>query len=107
MNAKTLKALKASIEHWRRLRDNRFCGEYAGQDDCPLCQLFAAGFAKHRCRGCPIDDKTKRNCRNSPYTKAHSAFHNDALSETAWRKTAQAEIDFLKSLLPKRKKAKP
>ncbi len=51
MEAKTLTALKASIEHWRRMETGTTANdeEPYGQD-CALCQLFV----ELNCEGCPV-----------------------------------------------------
>lgn len=105
MNARTLKALRASIAHWRRMTVGR-PREYEtiGPDDCALCKLFHEKFG---CMGCPVREHTgEKNCRSTPYVRAEYIFDLHGLSSYLFRKAAQDELDFLKSLLPKRRKVK-
>jgi hypothetical protein len=102
MDAKTLEALKGSIAHWERVRDGVEPSE--GALNCDLCKAFP------RCDdGCPVAAKTGRiDCQNTPYWNfCHAAEHTEegesyqmwARSDTA-KAAAQAELDFLRSLLP-------
>lgn len=105
MNAKTLTALKASIAHWERMRDDRECGELPDCQDCPLCKRFLNRSSEEFpwCLGCPVARNTGRiGCQNTPWQFANATF--SVGSNRQWRKAAQAEIDFLKSLLPKERK---
>ena len=103
MNAKTLTALKGAIVHWKRMRDNPFCGERPSASECPLCVLFGA---RTRCKGCPVMKYTGlAECLRTPYHEAERAFRGvmrTGLLE-GWRAAAQEEIDFLENLLPKEK----
>lgn len=85
-------ALKASILKWQTIvewlklhpYDAVYCG---GVSTCGLCKLY---FTKD-CEGCPVKAKTTRpGCCGTPYWtyKADPVLRN-----------AQAELDFLKSLL--------
>jgi hypothetical protein len=115
MDRNALRALKASIKAWegkkRRADPDKVS---TGVDACPLCDVFY-GPAGSRCQGCPIKERTGLIfCDGSPYEAAHKAYaawHKAAMewglkpprtqwSKHEWRKAAQAEIDFLKSLLP-------
>lgn len=103
MNAATLKALKDSIEHWKR--DNvgarhpkdRRIGAYS----CALCQAFPS------CFGCPVDEKTwSTSCEGTPYKDAFEAGIRWQKNPTAENKAifhaaARREVKFLESLLPK------
>lgn len=88
MDADTLEALRGSIAKWEGIvagtvRD-------MGMSNCPLCQKFAYPRG-NECRGCPVAERTGRSdCRGTPYYE-----HDEEKPETA-----QAELDFLKSLLP-------
>lgn len=100
MNAKTLKALRGSIAKWQAIVDGTGVDE--GNKNCPLCQRFVYfwfGYKKpiaKMCVGCPVYEKTgKKGCRNTPYDDY--AYGSDSI------KNAQAELDFLKSLLPEGK----
>ena len=105
MKDDTLAALKESIAHWERLRDDkRLKGETPGSHHCELCGLFFAipGSARICQEGCPVFDATKRDqCVGSPYYRAALAWRywkdGDWSKEQA-EPLIQAEIDFLKSL---------
>ena len=105
MEPKTLKALKASIEKWEKNVRARGPGSVLlGTEHCPLCQVFYN--INGNCYGCPIERKVKNElCDDTPYGKAAGAwsqwdFNRDVTSRKAWQAAAQAEVDFLKSLLP-------
>jgi hypothetical protein len=101
MNTKTLKALNDSIAHWERMRDNPNGEDRPGRRQCALCGLFNRNFADG-CAGCPVKAKTGEvGCAGTPYEHANAIFGFGA--NRSWRKAAQAEINFLKSLLPKTK----
>lgn len=95
MDAKTLKALHGSIAKWEGIvagtMDDR------GEDNCPLCKLFL----KKNCEGCPVFEKTlEEGCHGTPYRQTLRA-----KSTEEYDSHAQAELDFLKSLLPKEAKS--
>lgn len=104
MNPRTLGALKASIKHWEEnvaaeTPDKATTGPF----ECALCKLYW----RDGCHGCPVRDAThKKDCDGSPYVEADNAldrWHDDPaemILKTEWRKAAQAELDFLRSLLP-------
>ncbi len=108
MTPETLTALKASIAHWRANVAATEPGEAdTGSASCALCLKFNAwlrgGF---NCTGCPVVDRTGRHgCIGSPHQAADEALdewladESDA-NEQAFRAAAQAELDFLISLLP-------
>ena len=109
MNAKTLKALKGSIEKWEKIVNET--GKDSGWTNCPLCDLF---LHSEDCRHCPIFEKTNQSyCKNTPYTtwEAHQEKKHDEefppyiIQCPTCKKLAQKEVDFLKSLLPKREKS--
>lgn len=115
MDEVTFAALNASIEAWELklvTKDPRKIK--MGRAWCPLCLLFnARGMSDDdTCYGCPVSDGGNRWCKNTPYDTAATAhrswlvevlFTTDSVSSArnAWRAAAQAEIDFLRSLLPK------
>jgi hypothetical protein len=108
MNPTTLTALKASIEHWKRMRDSDTQYEKPYSTYCALCSLFI----DKDCRGCPVREATHTNrCQDSPYNAAEIAWHRYYMPEEyeredqegalkTWREAAQKEIDFLESLIP-------
>lgn len=104
MTPEILAALKASIEKWERnlayaktgdLDKMRIFGK-----DCPLCQLLTIDdHSEPECERCPVMQKTGLAvCEESPWHKVARARHmrNHKGTVTA----TQAEIDFLRSLLP-------
>lgn len=99
MNAKTLKALKGSIEKWEKIVDGT--GSDNGGENCQLCQMFLS------CDGCPVAEYTGDiGCHGSPWNKWRDHFKSDFPFYARGKKSralAQAELDFLKSLLPKEK----
>lgn len=100
MNKKTLKALNESIEKWTRHMnvDLEYLDQfYLGPEECPLCQLFW----HNDCQGCPVFERTGLyGCENTPFDDAyHCAAMNDL---KAFKKAAQEEVNFLKSLLPEK-----
>lgn len=116
MDDKTLEALKGSIAKWEAIVAGT--GVDRGVENCPLCQMFCANDDEDAdCRGCPVMRETGRSdCNGSPYMEwAELAPDSFPLHEpTVCRRlppegtpgrrkvlaAAQAELDFLKSLLP-------
>jgi hypothetical protein len=98
MDKATLTALKGSIRKWDAIvsRD----GLDNGMENCPLCQLFANPGkppSSSDCAGCPVREATgHRYCHGSPY---------DAYNEMGSMENALEMRRFLRSLLPKPKKA--
>ena len=101
MDAKTKEALLASIKHW----EENLAAESPEQasvdgENCALCQTFT------NCRSCPVFFSTGLpQCENTPYYLARVAlqrwkFAQMPAQKKVWEEAAQAEIDFLKSLLP-------
>jgi hypothetical protein len=98
MDNQTLAALKGSIRKWENIVAGT--GVDKGVFNCPLCELFW----DDDCTGCPVSERTGlMNCRGTPYnmwealTKRDDATHGDPERIAA----AQAELDFLRSLLPR------
>ncbi len=105
MNAKTLKALKGSIEHWQRLVDfEKNPGEEPGSQQCDLCKLSvnkSEGFYVD-CNECVVKLRTGRpGCIGTPFNRAYSAFFKRHENPEEFRHAAKEEMEFLKSLLPK------
>lgn len=101
MDAKALDALKRSItEKWEPIRDGRMVD--LGIANCPLCYLYV----EDDCCGCPISEKTGLpGCGGTPYMQWDDYFELKDISEhkvtdPESEALAQAEIDFLRSLLP-------
>ena len=104
MTTKMLKALKASIRHWRRLRDGKQRNnEIIGTDYCSLCK--ACGYKtpgdSGACFKCPVYQKTwKEGCRGTPYNYADEMWEKYGIDSVQFRSAAAAEVYFLESLLP-------
>lgn len=101
MDAKTLEALRGSIAKWEGI----VAGEEVddGGDNCPLCQIFNASTDRRdpACNGCPVRERTGMPfCSGSPYADAVDAEEDEGADSDEYRVAAQAELDFLKSLLP-------
>lgn len=105
MDNTTLEALNESIKHWEENRDAEQHGAVAtGIKACALCGLFR----EVDCKGCPVENKTKQmGCINTPYYAALEAKddwewadEDESRKAETFRDAAQAEVDFLKSLLP-------
>lgn len=93
MDAKTFEALKGSIQKWERIVEGT--GRNYGAVDCPLCELFNR-YEHDLCAGCPVSESTGRlGCGGTPY---------ENYRVTGTTEAAQAELDFLKSLLPEESK---
>lgn len=104
MDAKTLEALKGSIAKWEAIVAGASGSQ--GSDNCPLC----AEFYKNDCAGCPVADQAGEiHCRRTPHYEWTNV---DRVLENGWGgydfdnspadalRLAQAELDFLRSLLP-------
>ena len=109
MKRETLKALEASIAKWEASATATNIDDVLdGAGSCPLCKLF---FYDKECVGCPVYEATEKwACKRTPYGKAHKTFVSVLRNQkpiSDFRKAAKAEVKFLKSLLPKPKKAKP
>jgi hypothetical protein len=90
MDKRTLTALKGSIAKWEAIVDAM--GEDDAAINCPLCSLFNTARTKNPCVGCPVRARTGLwGCENTPYIQ----YEDEPTTENA-----QAELDFLKSLLP-------
>lgn len=108
MTKKALKALKQSIAHHERmLAGKEQPGERPNGKSCPLCQEFGNILD---CRGCPIRKRTGRPCcEATPYwddenfnLQDHWEVCTDSVQTMVrWEQQAKAELEFLKSLLPK------
>ena len=107
MDAKTLKALKGSIKKWVGIVNGK--SKDAGTKNCPLCKEFLV----KNCEGCPVKAKVNRFGRgNTPYELWFDFFDSKYLnipvaisdlpkrSQAKAKRLAQAELDFLKGLLP-------
>lgn len=103
MDAKTLKALKGSIKKWERIAAGT--GLDKGDDNCPLCKVFKQGAVI--CGGCPVALHSGAvNCKNTPYLdwlnveNVIGGRNYNKATTPQLKAAAQAELDFLRSLLP-------
>lgn len=98
MPPETLEALRGSIAKWEAIVAGT--GEDLGPENCALCQEFIT----NDCEGCPVYQATQRvYCMSTPYgyyTEGWKAFHIEGRKDIDLTALAQAELDFLKSLLP-------
>lgn len=108
MNTEARKALEGSIAKWERIVNGT--GVDKGHENCPLCREFYG----HGCRGCPVQEHTGRmECGGTPYVawRRHQLYdHSGILLPRKippdcpdCQRLAQAEVDFLVSLLPEEK----
>lgn len=107
MEEKTKIALQQSIIKWEN--NVQLCKEGSAKDitistwTCPLCRLFYdfEDYTKETCcLGCPIKETTNSPyCRGTPYEDVVVPVDNE--DYPALLEACQAEVEFLKSLLPK------
>ena len=105
MNKETLKALKGSIEKWRKITHES--GEDFGEDNCSLCAMFKDGG----CYGCPVaHDSHRPDCDGTPYDhwsdyqyESGKRFPQIVFDDKS-KAIAIEEYEFLKSLLPEGEK---
>ena len=102
MDAKTLEALKASIAKWNKNAKAKEPQDVVlGSDNCPLCDLFQTEV--DICNGCPVFQSTgSRFCFATPYGQAVNGLRHWRMfgDRQKFRDAAEAEVAFLKSLLP-------
>ena len=94
MKREVLDALKKSIIHWEENTEAAKKGKefYIGSSNCALCELF-----EESCFECPVG-----SCPDSPWgTVSHL---KGEVSNKELATACQKEVNFLKSLLPKKKK---
>ncbi len=109
MKRETLKALKQSIQKWKKVVDGSGCDN--GSENCALCERFGAGTCELLGEQCPVRKAIgKKDCRGTPFIAwqcHHKTKHN--ITDFPYRvqtkcKTcvtlAEKELEFLKSLLP-------
>jgi hypothetical protein len=108
MKSDTLKALKASIEHWKenveKAKEGKLSDKDINSDTCPLCGLFDEDCERAG-EVCPIakgqvDISCKCGCGHTPWHDVKTAFE-DELKDIL--PAVKRELSFLKSLLPKKK----
>lgn len=96
-----INAIKDSIAHWGRMREDHRCGDEPYCDDCACCKL---GMVNDECTSvCPIRCYTgEGECDATPYYDARAAWFDAPDGdgeETIWRWAAAREINFLKKVL--------
>lgn len=105
MDEETRRALDGSIDKWKKIVAGT--GGDNGARNCPLCLKF------RDCLGCPVAARTGvALCADTPFSEW--AHHQRAVHQIQWhepwrvhpdcpecKRLAQAELYFLKSLLPK------
>lgn len=118
MDEKTLTALQGSIAKWQAIVDGT--GHDAQWENCPLCIVFMEKYGgeddpahyEDGCLGCPVAAKVSAACcSNTPYANWSDYFYEKfgvrikaedrKPFDDKSRELAQAELDFLRSLLPK------
>lgn len=106
MKKLTLEALNKSIAHWERLAGgNRNPGEGLGVDQCDLCKLFHSEDRLITCDGCPVKERTGQVwCVGTPYY--HVVDSDSDYDTPEFMEAARLELEFLRSLLPKKEKQK-
>ena len=123
MRPDTLEALNSSIEHWTKIVAGEEGSE--GAANCALCALFSdevpnddttgyitcikLNFENDDYTTCPVQEYTGREgCEGTPYEYFNMVGERTNNSFAKWAKSpnvvkaAQDELDFLKSLLPKK-----
>lgn len=102
MSKRALTGLKGSIKKWERILLDG--GEERGTEDCPLCKLYL----NSKCIACLIyKNNQKPFCRETPYGSWYKHHDDEHFLEEKriiycdeCKCLAEAELDFLKSLLP-------
>ena len=90
LSQRAVVALKRSIAHWERMASG--ADEVPNAESCALCTLYI----KNGCKACPIAQHTgQMRCGGTPYNAAYYAF----LHREGFRTAAQAEVNFLRTLL--------
>lgn len=98
MDEATLTALRGSIKKWEEIVAGT--GADFGMDNCALCQMFADD--DDICAKCPVKEKTgKPGCGGTPYNAwSQATVFGGRVTDERTKALAQAELDFLRSLLP-------
>lgn len=98
MDKRTAEALEKSIEHWEglaKVQDRKSIK--IGPQYCALCDLFNSKDNMLFCEGCPVSAAVKGiYCYHTPYENARDDYYWWDLK--TFKKSAQEELDFLKSL---------
>ena len=115
MEPEKLKALKESIEKWKRLTNIETMNDInIGPENCALCSLYHIypheDYEDKSCISCPVYEKTGYGyCADTPYENVQAIL--DEWSDDSWdnyrkqfQQAANDEMEFLKSLLPESEK---
>lgn len=113
MDERTLTALQGSIKKWEEIVSGAVIDK--GTENCPLCREFVNKEDPDKdngegCYGCPVAAEMEESgCGGTPYDK-WSSYMGENLKyvgspdrmvfDDRSKQLAQAELDFLKSLLP-------
>lgn len=110
MDTRTLRALRGSIAKWEGIVRGKLLDR--GTENCPLCKLFNSSI-HCACPGCPVASASSSpSCYGTPYIRWVGHHRKDHPGNRYWRvfpgcteckRLAQAEMDFLKGLLPEEK----
>jgi hypothetical protein len=111
MTPEALAALKGSIRHWHEnVEAEDYFGTSTDVGACALCKAYWYANESISCEGCPVYARTgQKRCGGTPFFDAEEAQDAWSKAQTAidnrsarieWRKAAQAELNFLISLLP-------
>lgn len=108
---RAIRALKRSIEHWERMRDNPMSAPPT-TSHCGCCHEFLIegmprGLGERRCDTCPVHLISGQHlCGNTPYRKAASFLWlargrsgRAGLLAGDGRDAVQREIEFLRDVL--------
>lgn len=103
LNKTQLRALFASIQHWKRIVRGKESSE--GTENCALCQEFFDS----NCKGCPVQEKTgQTSCFDTPYIKFFTRTEPEDGGIGHWARTpkavraAEKELKFLKGIWKER-----
>lgn len=107
MDSETLEALRGSIAKWERIVAGTDIDR--GCENCPLCMKFNTrwldrdSYGKNQCAGCPVAEAVgEHGCEGTPYMEGRFVRTqcDGRESYQPTKETAEAELDFLRSLLP-------
>ncbi len=113
MKSDTLIALKESIKKWERIAKGT--GEDNGSGNCELCHRFEAGTCEFNKETCPVEIAVgEGGCRKTPFiTWQNHQANAHGISDFPHKiqknckrcvELAKKEVNFLKSLLPVKRK---
>ena len=108
MSPEIIKALKGSIKKWERIAAGE--GEDGGWHDCDLCLYSYNQHGFLSCTDCPVyADTGEWACRGTPqeeweqhYDDMHPTESKRKVHCPECKRWAEAEVGYLKSLLPEK-----